>query len=137
VDLLLALKAVTKWTGPDDPVFAGATGRPLWADNLAKRVLKPMAVKLGMPWLSSHVFRHTCATLTKSVGMLDVDRRVLMGHADGTMTDRYTHEDFERMRRGVELVATEIMKAPKTDDPDATADVAPARSNVIEIRRVG
>jgi integrase len=117
-------------------VFAGATGKPLWADNLAKRALKPLAVNLAMPWLSSHVFRHTCATLTKSLGMLDVDRRVLMGHADGNMTDRYTHEDFERMRRAVELVATEITKAPKTDDPDATADVAP-RSNVIEIRRVG
>jgi len=70
--------------------------------------VKPLAVKLGMPWLSWHVFRHTCATLTKTFGMLDVDRRVLMGHSDATMTDRYTHEDVERMRAVVERIAAAV-----------------------------
>jgi hypothetical protein len=32
--------------------------------------------------------------------MLDVDRRVLIGHAERDTTDHYTHEDFERMREG-------------------------------------
>lgn len=116
VDALTEIRRQSKWTGPDDPVFAGAAGKPIWADNLVKRELKPIAEALGMPWLSPHVLRHTCATLTKSFGMLDVDRRTLMGHADQFQTDRYTSEDWARMRVGIEKVASEITKPPKCDD---------------------
>ncbi len=131
VEQLKALLEQSKWTGPDDPVFAGGKGKPVWADNLAKREVKPIAQALGMPWLSWHVLRHTCATLTKSVGMMDIDRRVLMGHAERDMTDHYTHEDWERMRAGVELVAAEVTKAPKKDEPAAP------ESNVIVMRKAG
>ena len=83
-----------------------------------------------MPWLSWHIMRHTCATLTKTFGMLDVDRRALMGHADEYMTDRYTHEDFERMRALIELIAMEVTKVPKRDEPESGTA---ARANVISI----
>ncbi len=121
VDALAAIQKQTQWSGPEDPVFAGISGKPIWPDNLAKRVLKPLAKNLKMPWLSWHVFRHTCATLTKSYSMIDVDRRALMGHADGNMTDRYTHEDFERMRSKLEIIAADVTKRPKVDEAETAA----------------
>jgi integrase len=137
VEALTAIRKQTKWNGPEDPVFAGVGGKPIWADNLAKRVLKPIANALNMPWLSLHVFRHTCGTLTKSYGMIDVDRRVLMGHADENMTDRYTHEDFERMRSKIEMIAAEVTKRPEVDAPETAAQ--PRTSKVVQIgqRAVG
>jgi integrase len=85
-----------------------------------------------MPWSSWNVLRHTCATLLKDLGMNYVDRRALMGHSDETMTDRYTHGDWERMRAGVDLLAAEITKPPKKDQPEPAAS---HRMNVIEIRK--
>jgi hypothetical protein len=66
-----------------------------------------------MPWVSWHVFRHTHSTLTKTVDMHVNDRMALMGHASAEMTDRYTHDDRERMRAGVEAISRRIWK-PET-----------------------
>jgi integrase len=123
VEQLKALRADAKWSGPYDPVFAGASGKPIWADNLQKRGVKRLAAELGMPWRSWNVFRHTCGTLTKTFRMLDVDRKALMGHSDAIMTDRYTHEDFERMRAVIEQIASAVTMP--IIDP----------GNVIQIRR--
>jgi integrase len=122
VELLLEIRRASKWNGPEDTVFAGQGGEPIWADNLVKRSLKPKAVALAMPWLSPHVLRHTFATLTKDLGMAYMDREYLMGHSPASMTDRYTHEDWERMRGRVEELAAEVTKAPEKrnegDDSD-------------------
>jgi integrase len=90
--------------GPESPVFQTREGTAQWADNLASRVLKKTAAEIGLHPVSWHVLRHTHATLTKSVGMSDYDRMQLMGHGSVDMTDRYTHEDRERVRAGVDAV---------------------------------
>ncbi len=41
------------------------------------------------------------------------DRMALMGHASAEMTDRYTQEDRERMRAGVETISNRIWKPEK------------------------
>ena len=129
VNALAELRRISKSASAEDAVFAGKARKPIWAHSLEKRTLKPKAVELKVPWLSwhvfRHVFRHKCATLTKSFGMLDVDRRSLMGHSDADMTERYTHEDFERMRSKMEEIAVAITKPP--------ADAAPA--NVVVMKR--
>lgn len=81
MNALSDLRVASRWTAPGDSVFAGAAGNPIWADNLAARVLKPTAMELGAPWLSWHGLRHTFATLTKDLGMSYMDRQYLMGHA--------------------------------------------------------
>jgi len=107
--MLSEMKRRPAWTGPDDFVFSSSAGTAVNENNLAKRTLKRVGTALGMPWLSWHVFRHTHATLTKTVGMSDTDRMRLMGHASMEMTDRYTHEDLERTRAGLELVTERIL----------------------------
>ena len=97
-----------KFTGPDDFVFACSTGKPVDEHNLMARKIKPAATKLGMPWLSWHVLRHTHATLTKQVGLADYDRMRLMGHGALSMTDRYTHQDVERQRQALEEISGKL-----------------------------
>lgn len=108
VEALTRHRARSKFTSPADPVFAGAKGAPLGDRNLSRRGLDPVAEALGMPWVSWHVFRHSHATFTHALGMFEADRKLLMGHADRSTTDRYTHADRARLRAGVELLAEQI-----------------------------
>lgn len=113
VKALRDLWKVSAHRGLTDPVLAGQEGKPVWADNLQKRHLKKLAVSVDLPWLSWHVFRHTCATLAKNAGMFEPDRQVLMGHAPRTMTDRYTHEDWSRLRAKIEEIAADVDRPSK------------------------
>src|ERR1017187_1582987 len=45
------------------------------------------------------------ATFTESIGMHARDRQALMGHGALDQTDRYTMEDLERMRGGLDKIA--------------------------------
>ncbi len=86
-------------------------------NNLLRRVIKPIAVKLGIPWLSWHVFRHTHATLGEQIGMALSDRQAQMGHGDVRMTMHYTHSDMERRRAGVEAMSEKLTAVtPGTED---------------------
>ena len=111
--ILIGMSRRKKWTGPEDAVFAGRTGRPLDEHNYAEDYLKPVGRALGMPWLAWHVFRRTHATLTKFVGLADFDRMKLMGHSSMALTDRYT--DAERGDQGaaIELIAERLMGTVK------------------------
>ena len=110
VSALAALKADARWTAPDDFVFAGRTGKPINAETLAARVLKPVGRRLGMPWLSWHVFRRTTATLCEAEGMPLSDRMALMGHGSAEMTMRYTMSDPGRTSEVLEQVMDKILK---------------------------
>jgi integrase len=108
VKALQDLRSGSEFSGPDDLVFAATKGTPLSEANLMRRVIKPIAVKLGMPWLGWHVFRHTHATLGEQIGMALSDRQAQMGHGDIRMTMHYTHSDLERRRRGIEAMSERL-----------------------------
>lgn len=108
VAALTALRGSSKFIQPDDLIFASRNGTPLNENNLLRRVIKPIAVKLGLPWLSWHVFRHTHATLGEQIGMALSDRQAQMGHGDVRMTMHYTHSDMERRRAGVEAMSERL-----------------------------
>ncbi len=108
VNALVSLRGRSKFNGPDDLIFASTKGTPLNENNLLRRVIKPIAVELGIPWLSWHVFRHTHATLGEQIGMALSDRQAQMGHGDVRMTLHYTHSDLERRRAGVEAMSERL-----------------------------
>ena len=90
----------------DDPVFVSRTGRPLNDQNIRRRFLVPIGKDLDLPGpLGWHILRHTFATWLEDCGVREFDRLVLMGHARRTMTQKYTHEDAERLRAAVEALA--------------------------------
>ena len=111
---LLALRARSKYSGPEELAFASGNGTPLNQRNLLRRVLKPAGHKLGIPWLIWHVFRHTHATLGEEIGMALSDRQAQMGHGDVHMTLHYTHSDLDRRRQSIEAMSDRLTEEPVT-----------------------
>ncbi len=112
VNALLEIRSTSRFTGPDDLIFASRNGTPLNESNLLKRVLKPAGEQLGIPWLSWHVFRHTHATLGEQIGMALSDRQAQMGHGDVRMTLHYTHSDLNRRRQAIETMSDRLIGEP-------------------------
>jgi integrase len=99
----------SRFAGPDDlGLFVSWKGMPLNEYNQLRRVIKPIAVKPGMPWLSWPVFRHTHSTLGELIGMALSGRQAQMGHGDVRMTLHYTHSVIERRRAGVEAMSEKL-----------------------------
>jgi integrase len=83
-------------------VFANTTGSaPIDQHNLARRVLKPVAKSLGMPWVSWHTFRHSHATMTDKAGFTTAERMKLLGHSSASVTMGYSHPELEMIRERV------------------------------------
>ncbi len=122
VAALQAMKSASSFNQPDDFVFCSGTGTPLNEGNTMRRVVKPVAKKLDMPWLGWHVFRHTHATLADRVGMAPTDRQAQLGHADYRMTMLYTHEDLERRRHSIDAIENGILNG---GGDEGEADSAP------------
>ena len=77
--ILRGMASRLAFTGPDDPVFASSSGKPVDAHNLFNRVLKPIGAKLGMPWLGWHAFRHTHQMLIRQEAMSPADQMAMLG----------------------------------------------------------
>jgi integrase len=87
---------------PDVPVFAGKTGKPIDGHNVFNRVLRPVGIALGLPWLGWHSFRRTHSTLAAQLGMAPADQMAGLGHSDFRMTVHYQQADVERRRAVLE-----------------------------------
>jgi integrase/recombinase XerC len=102
-----ALAALAAWLkerpallrGESSAVFVGATGRRLGARAIQKRV-EYWAVRQGLPMhVHPHLFRHSFAShLLESSGELRAVQE-LLGHADISTTQVYTHLDFQHLAR--------------------------------------
>jgi integrase len=44
-----------------------------------------------MPEYTPYYCRHTCATMMRLAGVDEDIRKLILGHANGDITDRYTH----------------------------------------------
>ena len=108
VAALSALKNRPSHNGPEDLAFASANGTPLDERNLSRH-LRRVGVKLGLPWLGWHVFRHTHATCGEQIGMALSDRQAQMGHSDLRMTLHYTHSDLNRRRQSIEELTARLL----------------------------
>ncbi len=109
---LSVLRVGATFAGPDDPVFASLSGRPIDERNILRRKILPAAKALGMPWLGWHDLRRTFSTLADQVGMSRGERQAVMGHAHGSMTDHYTKTPSEQARQSIEKMATLISAKP-------------------------
>jgi integrase len=77
------------WTmqrGPDDLVFTSKTGKRINAQNLQRRVLAPAAQRAGVPWLTFHGFRHTCASVLFRAGWNAKQVQKWLGHHSPAFT---------------------------------------------------
>ena len=73
-------------------VFCTTAGRPLNVRNVATASFKPLLKKAGLPDITFHDLRRTCATLLLSRGHHPKLVQELLEHASVAMTlDRYSH----------------------------------------------
>lgn len=85
-------RAANDYRADSDPVFPAANGAPLRPANVHDRVIKPAAKKAGVPWVSAHTFRHTCASLLFAGGKNPKQVQEWLGHhASGYTMDTYVH----------------------------------------------
>ena len=66
-------------------------GKPLSKHNFAYHHWNKLMDRLGLEDLTPHYARHTFATMLRTAGIDEDLRKLLMGHANGDITDRYTH----------------------------------------------
>jgi integrase len=80
-------------SGPGSgPVFCTRTGTEISRANMASRVLKPAVEDLGLPWVSFHTFRHTCASLLFAAGRNVKQVQEWLGHSTPSYTlETYVH----------------------------------------------
>lgn len=109
---LLKLRQTSQWPAPSHPVFASRNGTPLCQHNVARRHLKPVGKEIGVPWVSWHSFRHTQSTMADHAGLTLTERQRILGHAAEEMTMHYTHADLDRVRGGLDAIASQIMGSP-------------------------
>jgi integrase len=111
VQELRDLQQREQWTSPEDPVFAGESGKPLCENAIVQRHLKPAGRKLGMPWLAWHDLRRTFATLADREKISIGERKALMGHGRAEMTLHYTQVATERASEVLELMSEKIVES--------------------------
>jgi len=99
------LRQLRRAAADEQLVFTAERGGRLIPSNLMSRVLKPMAVKVGLgewvveggrrravSWVGFHSFRHTCATQLFLRGWNAKQVSVFLGHSDPAFTLRtYIH----------------------------------------------
>jgi integrase len=111
VEQLMELRQRERWVGPEDPVFAGTSGKPICENAIVHRHLKPAGRKLGMPWLSWHDLRRTFATLADLEKISIGERKELMGHGRAEMTLHYTHVPSQQVSEVLERLSERMVTA--------------------------
>ena len=89
-----------------DYLFSGESGydTPRDPDAITRRVKRFMA-RCGLPDMSPHDLRHSCATLLLQSGADIKSVQEIMGHADASTTLKYyVRTDIEQMRKATELL---------------------------------
>jgi integrase len=94
---------VVKSDGADDLVFQSLVkGEPMRDNNILVRHIKPVARKLGIPWVNWQVLRRSFATWLKLTGADVKDAQALMRHSKASTTlDIYQQFVPESQRRAV------------------------------------
>jgi integrase len=100
---------------PDAPVFAARETlgriRPVQEHNTMRRIIKPAATELGMPWIGWHSFRRTTATLADQAGLDTSDRKALLGHSSAAMATHYVQgPSLERQRATLDEIAAMLFR---------------------------
>jgi integrase len=120
------------WAGrPADgagPVFTTGVGTR-YSDRNVRRILDPAAERAGVPWVSFHAFRHTCASMLFEGGKNIRQVCDWLGHADPAFTLRTYVHLMDTGLGGADFlddsVAPVTLSGESGDDEEATAVPSP------------
>lgn len=115
--VLLTHRGRCRAVGPEDLVFTSRNVTPLNPKNLLRRVLRPACVRLELPPVTWHSFRHTHATWLSGVGAAPRTAQAILGHSTVEVTlGVYTHVVPADQRDAVEKVGAILdPNGPKLD----------------------
>ena len=65
---------------------------------------KPLMEYLKMEEYTPHYGRHTCATMLREAGVQEDIRKLILGHASGDITDRYTHIPDAMLVESIDMI---------------------------------
>lgn len=65
---------------------------------------KPLMASLRMEEYTPHYGRHTCATMLREAGVQEDIRKLILGHASGDITDRYTHIPDTMLVEAIDMI---------------------------------
>lgn len=89
---------------PDTPLFRSGRGNPIRKETLQNAWRKALE-RVGLPRVRVHSARHTAATAMARIGVSDLARRAIIGHADiGTTNAIYTHVDADMLAGAIDGV---------------------------------
>ena len=121
VDDLWLWKQECADSSPDAFIFANTEGGFMDTGNYRKRILNPLAEKLGLPKLNFQVLSRTMATLAQSKeSVKDIQTHLRHSKAD-TTANEYRQELPESVERMVESMYEELMR----NQAAASADLLP------------
>lgn len=72
--------------------------------DAAYKLLKKYYESIRMYEHDFHDTRHTCATLMEKAGIIKEHRKLILGHASGDVTDRYTHVAIEDLVKDINKI---------------------------------
>jgi len=118
-------KAQSKYSGPDDWVFASPECdglKPYWADSVLTGHIRPAVERAGIKKLVGwHTFRHTLATVLKSNGEDVKTVQEILRHANSRITmDIYTQAVTPAKRNAQQRVLQMILPQAKYVEAAAT-----------------
>ena len=70
-------------------------------------VWNPTLEKLGMPDYTPHWSRHTCATMLREAKVEEDLRKLILGHKNADITDRYTHHSDAMLLEAIDSIPEE------------------------------
>lgn len=71
--------------------YANGKAKKMTYPQMANTIWDPVMENLGLKDYTPHYGRHTCATMLREAGVETDLIKLILGHANGDITDRYTH----------------------------------------------
>ena len=91
-DEMRLYRARSEYPAASDVVFATKLGSHLDGNNLLNRVVRPAAIRAGVPWAGLHTMRHTCASMLFRSGWNAKHVQMMLGHHSPAFTlSTYVH----------------------------------------------
>ncbi len=85
------------------PLFLGKNGTPLGQNGIRLRVKKAIKAIAELKKMSPHVLRHTFATHLLNAGADLMALKDLLGHANLSTTQVYTHVQVDKMKKAFQM----------------------------------
>ena len=84
-----------------ETIICDGTGKALEYKWYKEKAFSGVAIAIGLPQATPHWCRHTFSTRLHAAGVGALEQKRLLGHADSSVTDHYTHTDIRILSEAI------------------------------------